>query len=150
LKICNPGILLHYNFYKLNSIRLFLSLYSEFHVIRQQNIEHSSLHEETELLRLETWACERQIIHAFLPLLSLFTRNFFVWLHVYTAPTACFSIDQVMSKSCLFSFNFQIYLESSVSFEYFLWSRISKKTQPGAGCIKTWLKLTILSGNVIQ
>ncbi len=33
----------------------------------------------------------------------------------------CFNTDQVMSKSCLLSFSFQIYFESSVSFEYLLW-----------------------------
>ena len=45
-------------------------------------------------------------------------------LHLFDPPVYeidCFSTDQVMSKSCLLSFSFQIYFESSVSFEYLLW-----------------------------
>ncbi len=45
-------------------------------------------------------------------------------LHLFDLPVYeihCFNTDQVMSKSCLLSFSFQIYFESSVSFEYFLW-----------------------------
>ncbi len=45
-------------------------------------------------------------------------------LHLFDPPVYeidCFNTDQVMSKSCLLSFSFQIYFESSVSFEYLLW-----------------------------
>ncbi len=45
-------------------------------------------------------------------------------LHLFDAPVYeidCFNTDQVMSKSCLLSFSFQIYFESSVSFDYLLW-----------------------------
>ncbi len=45
-------------------------------------------------------------------------------LHLFDPPVYeidYFSTDQVMSKSCLLSFSFQIYFESSVSFEYLLW-----------------------------
>ncbi len=42
-------------------------------------------------------------------------------LHLFDPPVYeinCFNTDQVMLKSCLFSFSFQIYFESSLSFEY--------------------------------
>ncbi len=45
-------------------------------------------------------------------------------LHLFDPPVYeidCFNTDQVMSKSCLLFFSFQIYFESSVSFEYLLW-----------------------------
>ena len=45
-------------------------------------------------------------------------------LHLFDPPVYeidCFNTDQVMSKSCLLSFSFQIYFESSVSLEYLLW-----------------------------
>ncbi len=45
-------------------------------------------------------------------------------LHLFDPPIYeidCFNTDQVMSKSCLLSFSFQIYFESSVSLEYLLW-----------------------------
>ncbi len=45
-------------------------------------------------------------------------------LHLFDPPVYeidYFNTDQVMSKSCLLSFSFQIYFESSVSFEYLLW-----------------------------
>ncbi len=45
-------------------------------------------------------------------------------LHLFDPPVYeiyCFITDQVISKSCLFSFNLQIYFDSSVSFEYLLW-----------------------------
>ena len=44
--------------------------------------------------------------------------------HLFDPPVYeidCFITDQVKSKSCLFSFSFQIYFESSVSSKYLLW-----------------------------
>lgn len=49
---------------------------------------------------------------------TILNKNYIFFILHPVYDSACFKIDQVVLKSCLFCFIFQIYFESSVPNEY--------------------------------